>query len=67
MTIATRIRQARERLGLTQTEAAEKARMRQGTWSAYETGAKKDPRASTIRHMCGVLGISADDLIGKRA
>lgn len=44
MSLASRIRQKRDALGLTQTEAAEKAGITQQSWADLENGKTKKPR-----------------------
>lgn len=47
MTIADRLKQAREKLGLTQLQLAEKAGVAQGTIANVENGIRKKPREIT--------------------
>ncbi|MEQ5075990.1 S24 family peptidase [Providencia alcalifaciens] len=44
MSLASRVRARRDALGLTQTEAAEKAGIRQQSWAAIEDGQTQKPR-----------------------
>jgi len=46
--LPTRIRSERERLGLTQVEAAEQLGMARGSYAQLESGRTVDPRLSTI-------------------
>lgn len=42
------IKAAREKLGLTQAQAAEKVGVGQGVWSAWESGTRRPSRQSAI-------------------
>ncbi|NMO22791.1 helix-turn-helix transcriptional regulator [Pyxidicoccus fallax] len=56
-------REARQRLGLTQSDVAERMGMAMEVYSRMERG-KMLPRAQTLRRLCDVLQVSADTLLG---
>ncbi|MFP2932129.1 helix-turn-helix domain-containing protein [Pyxidicoccus sp. 3LG] len=56
-------REARQRLGLTQGDVAERMGMAMEVYSRMERG-KMLPRAQTLRRLCDVLQVSADTLLG---
>lgn len=62
--VQIRFKELRNKLGLTQTEIANKLSMNQVTWQKLESGKTPDPRASTIVHICKTLGVSSDWLLG---
>ncbi|PTL75184.1 helix-turn-helix domain-containing protein [Vitiosangium sp. GDMCC 1.1324] len=56
-------REARQRLGLTQEDVAERVRITAEVYGRIERGDML-PATPTLKRICGVLGISADSLIG---
>ncbi|GEL72537.1 hypothetical protein MVI01_43210 [Myxococcus virescens] len=56
-------RDARLRLGLTQSDVAERMGMAMEVYSRLERG-KMLPRTQTLRRLCDVLEVSADTLLG---
>lgn len=62
-TLGERIRQARERKGLTVIELAELVGRHRGTVKNAETQGMSPP-ATDIPRYCKALGISADELLG---
>lgn len=58
-----RIKEARVKIGLTQSEAAEKMGVTQQAWQRFE-GGKYDLKMSTVKGICQTLEVSADWLIG---
>lgn len=56
-------REARERLGLTQADVADRVGIAMEVYSRMERG-KVLPSATTLRRLCGVLRIRADTLLG---
>lgn len=56
-------REARQRLGLTQGDVADRMGMAMEVYSRMERG-KMLPRAQTLRRLCDVLQVSADTLLG---
>ena len=63
MTIGDRLKELRERSGLTQKQAAARVGMQQQAWRVYETGASM-PGATLIMKICGEYDCSADWLLG---
>ena len=55
--------QARKKLGITQTDLAERMDVSQGAVSAWERG-ERDPGSDMVAKMAEVLGVSADWLLG---
>lgn len=62
MTLGDRIRQARERVGLSQIELARRIGLSKNAMNSIETG-DTDPRASRIVAIARELGISTDTLL----
>ena len=62
--IPVRFKELRAKLGLSQTEIAEKLEMVQPAWARFEAGGVPDPRCSSILLICKTFGISADWLLG---
>ena len=58
-----RVRAAREKAGLSQGDAAKKARMFQSSWCRLETGGRPDPRGETIRRIARALGVEPSELL----
>ena len=62
MTLGDRIRQARERVGLSQIELARRIGLSKNAMNSIEAG-DADPRASRIVAIAQVLGVSTDVLL----
>jgi len=62
-TLGDRIRQARARLRMTQAELARRIGISLTAMNAIESG-DTDPRASRVKAMAEVLGVSTDYLLG---
>lgn len=62
--VQIRLKALRIKLGLTQTEIAEKLGMKQATYQKLESGKTPDMRISTLTHICKTLDVSADWLLG---
>ena len=62
--IPEKLKEARERLGITRVEAARRMNIPQSSYVRYEKGDRK-PTHATIVQMAQVLGTSVDYLIGK--
>lgn len=63
ITVALRIREARERLGITQKLLADKLKIKQTTFNGYETGAH-DPKSETLVKIAEYCGTTVDFLVG---
>ena len=61
---AKRLKQAREKAKLTQTQFSEKTGIAQGTISAYEQGKAKNPTIDSLIRMANILDVSLDWLVG---
>ena len=61
-TTAEKIRTRRRQLGLTQTEAAERAGLLQPNWSDYESG-KASPTLVVLRRIAVALECEAGELV----
>lgn len=59
-----RLKEAREKLKLTQAEIATKLGMAQQTYQKIESGKAENIRITTLKHICRTLNISADWLLG---
>lgn len=59
-----RLRQARQRRGLTQRALAQQMRVAQGWLSELENGRQTHVQADTVYRLCQALGVSADVLLG---
>ena len=59
------IKQLREKLGLTQTELARRAGIKQGVLSYIETGRTKHPRIDTMTAIAHALGVTVEKLMKK--
>lgn len=57
------LKAAREALGLSQKEVAERVGVANSTYSLYENG-KREPNVQTIKKIANVLNVSADRLLG---
>lgn len=58
-----RLREYREHYGFTQEYVAQRAGMRANSISVYETGAKSDPKLSTVIRICDALGCTVGELL----
>ena len=61
-----RIAEAREKSGLTQQQAADLLGVSVQGYQYYEYG-KRDPKASVVRRLCEIFGVSASYLLGMTA
>ena len=61
------IKRLRRKLGITQTELARRAGIRQGVLSYIENGRTKHPRIDTLAAIANALGVTIEDLIEKKA
>jgi transcriptional regulator with XRE-family HTH domain len=64
MTMAARVRQARQHRQLTQVELAERAGVAQSVISKLERGALTNPSTDALRRLARTLGVSMDYLAG---
>jgi transcriptional regulator with XRE-family HTH domain len=63
MTISRRVKVFREKLGMTQPQASERAGISQATWSRIETG-QKTPTAGEVLGLSWALGLPFDMVLG---
>ena len=54
---------AREELGMSQKDVAERIGVAKSTYSLYESG-NREPNVQTIKKIADVLNVSADELLG---
>ena len=66
MTFGTRLQQVRKAAGLSQEQLGELVGMSRQAVSKWETG-QAAPDIDTLALLCGVLGVSADALLGRDA
>jgi transcriptional regulator with XRE-family HTH domain len=66
MTIATNIKNLRKSKGWTQVELAEKLNTTQQVITSYERGKKKPP-VDRLPDIAGLLGVTIEELIGKKS
>lgn len=59
---AEKLKQSREKIGLSQAEAAERIQIAPSSYSAYETG-RQLPRLDVVQRICKEFKISADWLL----
>ena len=64
MTLGDRVKRRRERLGLTQEELGQKARVRRPTISELENHRRKTVSSEVLRRLALALGCTADYLLG---
>lgn len=57
------LKYARERMGYTQKEVADKIGVAKSTYSLYESG-NREPGVPVIKRITNVLKVSADELLG---
>lgn len=62
--VQLKLKETRNKLGLTQVEIAKKLGMAQATYQKIESGKNSDIRISTLVHICKTLDVSADWLLG---
>jgi transcriptional regulator with XRE-family HTH domain len=63
--LGERIRRVRLRYGMSQAELARRIKVSLNTMNKIEAGETPDPRASRIKAIADVLGVSADFLLGR--
>jgi transcriptional regulator with XRE-family HTH domain len=63
--LGERIRKVRIRYGMSQAELARRIKVSLNTMNKIEAGETPDPRASRIKAIADVLGVSADYLLGR--
>ena len=59
------IKRLRRKLGITQSELARRAGIRQGVLSYIENGRTKHPRIDTLAAIANALGVTVDELLKK--
>ena len=59
------IKELRQKLGMTQTELARKAGIKQGVLSYIENGKTKNPRIDTMQAIAAALGVPVERLMKK--
>ena len=59
-TLGARIRKARQRYGMSQTELARRVGISKTAMNQIETGETADPRLSRVRAIADILGVSMD-------
>ena len=64
-TLGQRIRKARQRYGMSQTELAKRVGISKTAMNQIEMGETTDPRISRIRAIADILGVSMDYLAGR--
>jgi transcriptional regulator with XRE-family HTH domain len=64
-TLGQRIRKARQRYGMSQTELAKRVGISKTAMNQIEMGETLDPRLSRIRAIADILGVSMDYLAGR--
>jgi transcriptional regulator with XRE-family HTH domain len=64
MMLGSRVREARERLGLSQEQLAQQIAIERNTLWYIEAGRTKHPRADQIAALAQALQVSADYLLG---
>lgn len=64
--VGDKIRDARMRIGLTQEELAELARLNRVTVAKYESG-KVEPGAQALSRIADALDVTVDELLGRNA
>ncbi len=58
-----RLKECREKLGLSQSEVATLINIANSSYSAYETG-KQNPKINVLSRICKELDVSSDWLLG---
>jgi len=64
-TLGQRIRKARQRYGMSQTELAKRVGISKTAMNQIEMGETLDPRMSRLRAIADILGVSMDYLAGR--
>lgn len=59
-----KLKQARTAQGLSQQNVADKLGVTRGCYANYEQG-QREPTLAILKHMCDVLDVSADYLLGR--
>lgn len=59
------IKELRQKLGMTQTELAKRAGIKQGVLSYIENGKTKNPRIDTMQAIAAALGVPVERLMKK--
>ncbi len=65
MSVSARIKERRNRLGITQTQLAKAARLTPAAISQFESGARK-PAFDTLSSLADALKVTTDYLLGKK-
>ena len=65
--IARRLKELRELAGMSQQSLAVSAGLSVSLVSQIERGSRIDPRVSTISALATALGVSLDELVGRKA
>lgn len=65
-TLGQRIRRLRVRYGMSQAELARRINVTANGMNRIECGDTPDPRASRIKAIADVLGVSTDVLLGRK-
>ena len=66
MSVSERIKQRRDKLGMTQTQLAKAAQLTPAAISQFESGARK-PAFDTLSSLADALKVTTDYLLGKKA
>ena len=66
MSVSVRIKERRDKLGMTQTELAKAAKLTPAAISQFESGARK-PAFDTLSSLADALKVTTDYLLGKKA
>jgi len=65
-TLGERIRRVRVRYGMSQAELARRIKISGNSLNKIEAGETPDPRASRIKAIADVLGVTTDYLLGRK-
>ena len=66
MSVSLRIKERRDKLGMTQTQLAKAAKLTPAAISQFESGARK-PAFDTLSSLADALKVTTDYLLGKKA
>ena len=66
MSVSVRIKERRDKLGMTQTQLAKSAKLTPAAISQFESGARK-PAFDTLSSLADALKVTTDYLLGKKA
>ena len=66
MSVSVRIKERRDKLGMTQTQLAKAAELTPAAISQFESGARK-PAFDTLSSLADALKVTTDYLLGKKA